>query len=151
MDWRVRFTMDLMRRDLGRPLPIAVLARRIHLSPSRFAHLFQRDTGHSPARYLRELRLDRARALAEESVLSIKEIMVRVGFNDASHFTRDFTRRHGAPPRTIRARAHSPGLSGGRLWWRSTIRQRTAESAKDRAVRTALVEPMLDQPTRNIA
>jgi AraC-like DNA-binding protein len=110
MDWRVRFTIDLMRRDLARPLPVAALSRLVNLSPSRFAHLFQRDTAHSPLRYLRQLRLDCAKTLAEESVLSIKEIMTRVGFNDPSHFTRDFKRRHGAPPRTIRARACADDL-----------------------------------------
>jgi AraC-like DNA-binding protein len=46
----------------------------------------------------------------EESSLSIKEIMARVGFSDPSHFTRDFSRRHGASPRKIRARARSPGV-----------------------------------------
>jgi AraC-like DNA-binding protein len=107
MDWRVRFTIDLMRRDLARPLPIAALSRRVNLSTSRFAHLFQRDTAHSPVRYLRQMRLDRAKTLAEGSVLSIKEIMARVGFNDPSHFSRDFKRRHGAPPCAIRARARA--------------------------------------------
>ena len=58
---------------------------------------------------------------------SIKQIMARVGFNDPSHFTRDFTRRHGAPPRAIRER--SANLPVTRVRPSSTIRQRTAESA----------------------
>jgi len=43
IDWRVRFTIDLMRRDLCRALAFAALSRRANLSPSRFAPLFQRD------------------------------------------------------------------------------------------------------------
>ena len=97
-----------MTEHLEQPLPVQELGRRVNLSPSRFAHLFRHEIGCGPARYLRELRLDRARTLVEQSTLSIKEIMARVGFNDPSHFTRDFTRRHGAPPRTVRARARSP-------------------------------------------
>ena len=109
MDWRVRTAIDAMHRDLGQPLAVSELARRVNLSRSRFTHLFRAERGCSPARYLREARLERARQLLEDSSLSIKEIMVRVGFNDPSHFTRDFSKRYGVSPRTFRARARSPG------------------------------------------
>src|SRR5262245_330183 len=109
MDWRVRTAIDTMLRDIDRPLAISALARHVNLSRSRLTHLFHTEVGCSPARYLRQARLDRARQLVEETSLSIKEIMARVGFNDPSHFSRDFARRHGASPRRIRARARSPG------------------------------------------
>src|SRR5919108_3371077 len=109
MDWRVAQAIATMERHLERPLTVADLARRVNLSVSRFSHLFHTELGRSPARYLRELRLDRARVLVEGSTLSIKEVMATVGINDPSHFTRDFARRHGASPRKIRARARSPG------------------------------------------
>jgi transcriptional regulator GlxA family with amidase domain len=151
VDWRVRLIIEVMQRDLDRPLPIAKLADRVNLSPSRFAHLFQRDTGFSPTRYLRELRLDRARALAEESALSVKEIMARVGFNDPSHFTRDFKCRHGVSPRTLRVRARSAGAAIGRRRMSSTIRQRTVESANDEGIRAAVADRILDGSARQIA
>jgi transcriptional regulator GlxA family with amidase domain len=108
MDWRVQLLIDDMLRNINRPLVVSDMARRVNLSRSRLTHLFRSEVGCSPGRYLREARLDRARHLVEESSLSIKEIMARVGFNDPSHFTRDFSRRHGASPRRIRARARSP-------------------------------------------
>jgi transcriptional regulator GlxA family with amidase domain len=114
--------IDVMTEHLEERLSVGELGRRVNLSPSRFAHLFRHEIGYGPARYLRELRLDRARALVEESTLSIKEIMARVGFNDPSHFTRDFRRRHGASPRKIRARARSPGNIPERRQMSSTIR-----------------------------
>ena len=109
MDWRVAQAIATMERHLERPLSVAELARRVNLSISRFAHLFHTELGRSPARYFRELRLDRARILVEESNLSIKEIMAAVGFNDPSHFARDFARRYGASPREMRARGTAPG------------------------------------------
>src|SRR5262245_1605877 len=109
MDWRVQTVIDTMLRDLERPLAIGDLARRVNLSRSRLTHLFRVEVGCSPARYFRQARLDRARQLVEETSLSIKEIMARVGFNDPSHFSRDFSRRHGVSPRRLRARARSPG------------------------------------------
>jgi transcriptional regulator GlxA family with amidase domain len=111
MDWRVAQAIATMERHLERPLSLAQLARRVDLSVSRFAHLFHPELGRSPVRYFRELRLDRARRLVEESNLPIREIMAAVGFNDPSHFARGFARRHGASPRKIRARARSPGGS----------------------------------------
>ena len=103
-----------MERHLDRPLSLAALARGVNLSVSRFAHLFHTELGRSPVRYFRELRLDRARLLVEESNLSIKQIMSAVGFKDPSHFARGFARRHGVSPRKIRARARSPGRSDHR-------------------------------------
>src|SRR5262245_41933433 len=131
MDWRVRTAIDNMLHDLDRPLAVSELARRVNLSRSRLTHLFHTELGCSPARYLRQARLDRARQLVEETSLSIKEIMARVGFNDPSHFSRDFSKRHGASPRRIRARARSPGTrEQGRLLQSSTpIGPRIVESA----------------------
>lgn len=101
--------IEAMRRDMGQRLAVPDFARRVNLSPSRFAHLFRHHTGRTPARYLRELRLERARTLVEDSMLSIKEIMAKVGFNDPSHFARDFQTeaRHVAPHGSPRALAES--------------------------------------------
>jgi AraC family transcriptional regulator of arabinose operon len=134
MDARVEWAIAMMGRELARPLSVSELARRVDLSTSRFTHLFHQEIGCGPARFLRELRLDRARDLVERSSLSIKEIMAAVGFNDPSHFTRDFAARHGASPRRIRARARSPGrfeLSLVLTPSSSTNRQQTDERISD--------------------
>jgi len=134
MDWRVQTAIDAMLTEIDHPLAVSELARRVNLSRSRLTHLFHADVGCSPARYLREARLDRARQLVEQTSLSVKEIMARVGFNDPSHFTRDFAKRHGASPRRIRARARSPGVAHGRarsLSLSRSIGQRTGETANN--------------------
>src|SRR5262245_52324161 len=146
MDWRVQLLIDEMLRDLERPIVVGEMARRVNLSRSRLTHLFRSEVRRSPARYLREARLDRARKLVEETSLSIKEIMAQVGFNDPSHFTRDFARRHGAPPRRIRARARSPGAARKARATRpssTTIGQRTGDSANDDPVGAGTGEPIL--------
>jgi len=146
MDWRVRTVIDDMLRSIDQPIAVSELARRVNLSRSRLTHLFRAEVGCSPGRYLREARLDRARQLVEQSALSIKEIMARVGFNDPSHFTRDFSRRHGASPRKIRARARSPGAlpkTHSTLPLSNTIGQRTVESANSDPVAAGTGEPIL--------
>jgi transcriptional regulator GlxA family with amidase domain len=50
----------------------------------------------------RELRLDHARHLLQTSFLTVKEVMAATGWNDPSHFSREFKRRHGQAPRALR-------------------------------------------------
>lgn len=92
-----------MKRRIAEPLRVADLASGVHLSPSRFAHLFRSETGCAPAEFLQALRMTRARSLLERTFLSVKEVMAIVGYNDASRFARDFCRFHGTAPRAWRA------------------------------------------------
>jgi transcriptional regulator GlxA family with amidase domain len=132
MDWRVRRSLALMHAELARPLSVALLAEAANLSQSRFSHLFREHTGESPGRYLRNLRLDCALVLLFGSALSIKEVMASVGFNDPSHFTRDFSERYGATPTEVRAHTDGGGKEALDTWLSSRNGQETAGSAKHR-------------------
>lgn len=92
-----------MQQRMSEPLTVEALASRVNLSRSRFNSLFTIQTGLAPMRYLQRLRLRRARLLVERSFLSVKEIMALVGYNDPSHFSRDFRREHGTPPSEVRS------------------------------------------------
>lgn len=107
-DPRIAWAVNEMQRRVGHGVTVDELARAVELSRSRFAHLFRQQTGVSPGRYLREFRLDRARLLLESTTLSVREVMVAVGFNDPSHFSRDFAHAFGAPPSEWRKRAAAP-------------------------------------------
>ena len=56
-----------------------------------------------PIRYLRLLRMERAKDLLESSFLSVKEIAFQVGVNDESHFVRDFKSTYGFSPALYRS------------------------------------------------
>lgn len=98
MDRRIEHALALLHARIATPLSIDRLAHAANLSPSRFAHLFRREVGTPPARYMRALRMTCARLLLERTSLSVKEVMAQVGCNDPSHFTRDFQRCHGRTP-----------------------------------------------------
>lgn len=106
-DSRITWTVGEISRRLAEPLPTADLARLVNLSESRFRSLFTAQTGLPPAQYIQRLRLRRARLLLERSFLSVKEVMALVGYNDPSHFARDFRREHGGAPSAIRAAGDS--------------------------------------------
>jgi transcriptional regulator GlxA family with amidase domain len=91
-----------MQQRLAEPMLIGDLAASVNLSPSRFRELFTRQVGLGPAQYLQRLRLRRARLLIERTFLTVKEVMALVGYNDPSHFSRDFRRLHGVAPSALR-------------------------------------------------
>jgi len=101
-DPRITWVVTYMHREIARPISITDLSSLVNLSPSRFRALFAAQTGFAPLRYLQRLRLRRARLLVERTFLSVKEVMALVGYNDPSHFARDFHREHGAPPSAFR-------------------------------------------------
>jgi transcriptional regulator GlxA family with amidase domain len=102
--------MTLMRRDLRAKLTLNDMARAVNLTSFHFCHLFKAQTGSSPAKYLKSLRLERARELLETTFLSVKEIRSLVGLNDESHFARDFRATYGLTPQQYRE--HYLGLAG---------------------------------------
>src|ERR1044071_8314879 len=103
----------MMREDVRGELSLGEFAQSVNLSVWRLCHIFKSDVGMPPIRYLRLLRMERAKDLLESSFLSVKEIAYRVGLNDESHFVRDFKSTYGSSPACYRAQFRSNGGSNG--------------------------------------
>ena len=93
-----------MREDVRGELSLTEFAQSVNLSVWRLCHIFKSDVGMPPIRYLRLLRMERAKDLLESSFLSVKEIAFQVGLNDESHFVRDFKSTYGFSPALYRSR-----------------------------------------------
>ena len=89
----------------GEPLDLPQLARRAHLSPSRFSAVFREALGLAPSQYIQARRMIRAESLLISSDASVQDIAERSGFGDPFHFSRLFTKRHGISPRAYREQA----------------------------------------------
>jgi AraC-like DNA-binding protein len=103
LDKRVEKIIQMMREDVRGELCLSELAQSVNLSVWRLCHIFKSDVGMPPMRYLRLLRMERAKFLLESSFLSVKEIAYRVGLNDESHFVRDFKSTYGSSPALYRS------------------------------------------------
>ena len=95
---RILASMQLIRERHAQKLTVEELARHAAMSPSHFAHRFRAVARISPMRFLREVRLDRARSLLLQNGARAGEVALDVGFESAAHFTREFKRRFGQPP-----------------------------------------------------
>lgn len=100
-----------MREDVRGELSLSEFAQSVNLSVWRLCHIFKSDVGMPPIRYLRLLRMERAKDLLESSFLSVKEIAFQVGLNDESHFVRDFKSTYGFSPALYRSQFKNNGNS----------------------------------------
>jgi AraC-like DNA-binding protein len=87
-----------LRQDFDQPLPIEHLARELGMSVSRFHHHFKAVTAMSPLQFQKRLRLQEARRLMLSEDLDAASAAYRVGYQDASHFNREYKSLFGVPP-----------------------------------------------------
>lgn len=97
-DQRVSAAIVYMRDNLHRRLSLREIARTAQLSPVHFRRVFKHATSMPPGQYVSALRIERAKELLEDSLLSVKEIAASVGTGDVSHFVRNFKQASGMTP-----------------------------------------------------
>jgi AraC-like DNA-binding protein len=105
MDHRVKYVASFIKGNYHRKLTLTEMADAVHLSPWRLCHLFQEGMGTSPQRFLKRVRLEKARKLLTTEFLTVKEVMNRVGMSDASSFARSFKVAYGVTPARYRSEA----------------------------------------------
>lgn len=93
-----------IQSDLSRPMAIGDLAQRAAMSTSAFFEHFKAITGTSPLQYQKDLRLLHARDALRSTNEKVSEIAFRVGYESASQFSREYTRKFGRPPKVDRDR-----------------------------------------------
>lgn len=96
--------VDIMRRDLAKPLVIADIARACGESLRQLQRRFQSAFGTTPQEFLLKTRVLAAARLLDETNLAAGEISSQCGFVDASSFTQHFRARVGMTPLEYRRR-----------------------------------------------
>ena len=95
---RIARAIDRLRHDFERQLRISDLARDLGMSTSSFHQHFKAVTAMSPLEFQKQLRLQEARRLMLGEDVDAASAGYRVGYHDASHFSREYKRLFGAPP-----------------------------------------------------
>lgn len=102
MNPKVELSISFLQANLHRAITVVEIAQSVDLSTSRFSGLFKTEVGVSPFRYFKNARLERARQLLETTLLNIKVVAAEVGYNDCSHFMREFKKAYDSTPSEYR-------------------------------------------------
>jgi AraC-like DNA-binding protein len=95
---RIARAIERLRRDFDKPLRITDLARQLGMSVSGFHHNFKAVTAMSPLQFQKLLRLQEARRLLLVGDVDAATAGYQVGYDDPSHFSREYKRQFGEPP-----------------------------------------------------
>lgn len=105
---------DYVRANVGRELPIAMLARECGLSESAFRAQFKAAYGSSPKRYQQQCRIEEAKWQLRATAKSVQQIGESVGFASIHSFSAWFQKMEGASPSDWRRSQQGLGGSAHR-------------------------------------
>lgn len=92
----------IMRENFLTGISPKEVAEQVNMGYSWFRKLFKEYTNVSPAHFILELRLQKAKNILLNTNLSVKEISYRVGYEDATYFSALFRKHTGFTPLAYR-------------------------------------------------
>lgn len=96
---RISRVISVLKDRFAEPLRVRQLAEDVNMSESTLYHSFKQVTRMSPVQFQKKLRLHEARRLMLSEGLEAATASYRVGYESPSHFSREYSRMFGAPPR----------------------------------------------------
>ncbi|MFG1425102.1 AraC family transcriptional regulator [Roseixanthobacter glucoisosaccharinicivorans] len=96
---RVATAIDWIRENFTEALRIDQLAERAGMAESTLHHHFRAITAMSPLQYQKQLRLHEARRLMVNDRIDAGLAGLKVGYESATQFNREYRRAFGAPPK----------------------------------------------------
>ncbi|NJM49064.1 MAG: helix-turn-helix transcriptional regulator [Alkalinema sp. RU_4_3] len=96
--------IDYIQANLAQDVSILDLAIVTNMSESHFSRGFKRSVGITPYQYLMQQRVERARQLLNQQVISISDIALDCGFANQTHLTKVFRQMTGITPKAYQKR-----------------------------------------------
>lgn len=94
LDQAVRYMHD----SYSKPFTLDALAGTLGMSPRTLSRLFRMRLQTSPAQYMIQIRMDKARELLLNTESTLHDIALAVGYPDAYHFGKMFKKHFGTSP-----------------------------------------------------
>jgi transcriptional regulator GlxA family with amidase domain len=91
--------ISYMLETLEEPASPSVISRQVGISTRQLERLFNRYLGISPKAYMMALRLERARALLQQTQMRVIDVATACGFSSHSTFSKNYKRHFGILPR----------------------------------------------------
>ena len=94
--------IDFINDNYTKQFSLDFLSEKFECSNNHFIKKFKEKTGYTPIKYLAIKKIDEAKRLLETTDLPISEVMERVGYEDASYFSKLFKKLVGYSPKSFR-------------------------------------------------
>lgn len=111
-DHRMVRAVKMLSDQYTQPLRIETIAHQLGMSVSGFHAHFKAATNMSPVQFQKQLRLQEAQRLMLSEGFDAGQAAYRVGYEDQSHFSRDYKRQYGEPPARDIARLREIAAQG---------------------------------------
>lgn len=99
---RLQGIFNFVRKNFKRPISLDEAADIVSLTSPSFARYFKKVTGKTFTHFVNEYRLLHASKLLTESDMSITDVCFESGFNNFSHFNKEFKKYTGKSPSVYR-------------------------------------------------
>lgn len=100
-----------LQDNLSKSISVEQMAQHVAMSKRNFIRRFKEAQGDTPANYLRQLRVESAKQYLVNTQMRFEDIVVKVGYEDASAFRRVFTQVTSLAPNAYRQKFSSQALT----------------------------------------
>ena len=93
---------DYISKECYNNITLEALCEKFHFSKNHIINIFKKEFGITPNAYAMQLKLSRAEYLIEVTSDSLESISLKCGFQNYSHFYRQFMRKNNISPEKFR-------------------------------------------------
>lgn len=88
--------------NYDKELSVDMLADQVYMAPSYLSHIFKKETGQNLSKFIKALRMEKAKEMLEQSHNKIVNISYAVGYPNVSYFCQSFREYFGVSPQKYR-------------------------------------------------
>ena len=102
MHREIETVKEYIYMNYDKELSVDMLAEQVYLAPSYLSHIFKKETGQNLSKFIKSLRMEKAREMLTKSHLKIINISCAVGYPNVSYFCQSFREYFGVSPQKFR-------------------------------------------------
>ena len=86
----------------GDEMSVERLSELVYMAPSYLSSVFKKETGQNLNRFIKSVRMEKAKDLLEQTMMKIVDISTACGYPNVSYFCSSFRGYYGISPQKFR-------------------------------------------------